>query len=171
MSEWQRQYDECVARRRRFAAAGNDYRERRESEVTAEQVARRHMAIRKINRETEEWQWWQKARASIPKMRNNRHTIHEIIKAVSETTGISVEMLTADTRRLKIATARHIAMYLAVEIAGRTCAEIGRGFGGRDPTTVRHALNKIESMAGKNAEVDTVIANTKRILESRRHLD
>lgn len=53
--------------------------------------------------------------------------------------------LLADRRFKPIVRARHVAMYLAKTMTPRSLPEIGRRFGGRDHTTVIHAVRKVEA--------------------------
>jgi chromosomal replication initiator protein len=60
---------------------------------------------------------------------------------------------------------RQIAMYLAKSLTLRSLPEIGRRFGGRDHTTVLHAVRKIEGMVGKDTELAGEIDHLKRMLQ------
>ncbi len=60
---------------------------------------------------------------------------------------------------------RQIAMYLAKSLTLRSLPEIGRRFGGRDHTTVLHAVRKIEGMVMKDQELATEIDHLKRMLQ------
>jgi chromosomal replication initiator protein len=60
---------------------------------------------------------------------------------------------------------RQIAMYLAKSLTLRSLPEIGRRFGGRDHTTVLHAVRKIEGMVVKDQELATEIDHLKRMLQ------
>ncbi len=57
-----------------------------------------------------------------------------------------------------------IAMYLAKELTPRSFPEIGRRFGGRDHSTVIHAVKTIESLRSGDADLDTDIRRIKRAL-------
>ncbi len=76
-----------------------------------------------------------------------RITIDDIQKRVSEHYGIkSAEMSSARRSRI-VARPRQVAMYLAKQLTSRSLPEIGRKFGGRDHTTVMHAIKKIEELS------------------------
>lgn len=64
-------------------------------------------------------------------------------------------------RTAAIVNARQIAMYLAREITSRSLPEIGRRFGGRDHTTVLHAVRKIEARIKSSAELASQIQRIK----------
>jgi chromosomal replication initiator protein len=56
-------------------------------------------------------------------------------------------------------------MYLAKVLTLRSLPEIGRRFGGRDHTTVLHAVRKIESLAGNDSVLAEEIESLKRQLQ------
>ena len=60
---------------------------------------------------------------------------------------------------------RQIAMYLAKKLTPRSLPEIGRVFGGRDHSTVIHAVRTIEAMRLDNPEMDADIRTIQRQLE------
>ncbi|KAF0124227.1 MAG: dnaA, partial [Methylocystaceae bacterium] len=62
---------------------------------------------------------------------------------------------------------RQIAMYLSKVLTLRSLPEIGRRFGGRDHTTVLHAVRKIEELAAKDKGLAEVIELLKRILSEQ----
>ncbi|HTP90451.1 MAG TPA: helix-turn-helix domain-containing protein, partial [Xanthobacteraceae bacterium] len=60
---------------------------------------------------------------------------------------------------------RQVAMYLAKVLTLRSLPEIGRRFGGRDHTTVLHAVRKIEALAGNDSAFAEEIEALKRQLQ------
>ena len=60
---------------------------------------------------------------------------------------------------------RQIAMYLAKTLTLRSLPEIGRRFGGRDHTTVLHAVRKIENLVGNDNVLAEEIELLKRLLQ------
>jgi chromosomal replication initiator protein len=60
---------------------------------------------------------------------------------------------------------RQVAMYLAKILTLRSLPEIGRRFGGRDHTTVLHAVRKIEALAGNDTTLAEEIEGLKRQLQ------
>jgi chromosomal replication initiator protein len=54
-------------------------------------------------------------------------------------------------RARQVARPRQVAMYLAKQLTARSLPEIGRKFGGRDHTTVMHAVRKIEELSTEDA--------------------
>lgn len=69
-----------------------------------------------------------------------------IARAVAGHFGISLTELLADRRDRRIVRPRQLAMYLAKKLTLRSLPDIGRKFGGRDHTTVLHAVCLIESL-------------------------
>ena len=57
-------------------------------------------------------------------------------------------------------------MYLAKQLTPRSLPEIGRRFGGRDHTTVIHAVRQIEKLRGMDLEIDNDVRTLMRVLES-----
>jgi chromosomal replication initiator protein len=60
---------------------------------------------------------------------------------------------------------RQIAMYLAKLLTLRSLPEIGRRFGGRDHTTVLHAVRKIDGLCNSNNELRDELELLKRMLQ------
>jgi|HubBroStandDraft_6_1064221.scaffolds.fasta_scaffold17276_5 chromosomal replication initiator protein len=75
-----------------------------------------------------------------------RVTIDEIQRRVAEHFNIKLVEMTSSRRARVVARPRQVAMYLAKQLTQRSLPEIGRKFGGRDHTTVMHAVRKIEEL-------------------------
>jgi chromosomal replication initiator protein len=73
-------------------------------------------------------------------------TIEHIQRKVAEFFGIKVADLRAQNRTKSIAFPRQIAMYLARQLTHASLSEVGRAFGGKDHTTVIHAVEKIQTL-------------------------
>ncbi len=71
-------------------------------------------------------------------------TIEQIQRKVSEAYGIKLSDLKAKNRTKAVAFPRQIAMYLARQLTHASLSEVGRAFGGKDHTTVLHAVDKIQ---------------------------
>jgi chromosomal replication initiator protein len=94
-----------------------------------------------------------------------RVTIDEIQKRVSEHFKIrQAEMVSARRARV-VARPRQIAMYLSKQLTPRSLPEIGRRFGGRDHTTVIHAVKQIEKLRAADTEIDADVRLLLRSLE------
>lgn len=78
---------------------------------------------------------------------NERHvTIEEIQRHVAEHFNIKLSDMHSPKRLRSIARPRQIAMYLSKQLTSRSLPEIGRKFGGRDHTTVMHAVKAVEQL-------------------------
>ena len=60
---------------------------------------------------------------------------------------------------------RQVAMYLAKQLTTRSLPEIGRKFGGRDHTTVMHAVRKVEELKTNDEILEEDIQRLRRSLE------
>jgi chromosomal replication initiator protein len=81
--------------------------------------------------------------------------------------GLSVDDLVSPNRSRPLTTARHVAMYLMRECSGQSLVKIGETFGGRDHTTARHGILKIErDMRGRNTTYRQV-QDLSRIIRDR----
>ena len=94
-----------------------------------------------------------------------RVTIDEIQKRVADHFKIKhAEMVSARRARV-VARPRQIAMYLSKQLTPRSLPEIGRRFGGRDHTTVIHAVKQIEKLRAADTEIDADVRLLLRALE------
>jgi len=73
-------------------------------------------------------------------------SIELIQRKVSEFFGVKLSELKAKDRTKAVAFPRQIAMYLARQLTHTSLAEVGRAFGGKDHTTVLHAVGKIQAL-------------------------
>lgn len=97
---------------------------------------------------------------------DRRVTMDEIQKRVAEHFQIRLSDMSSARRSRTVARPRQIAMYLSKQLTSRSLPEIGRAFGGRDHTTVIHAVRKVEElMKGDSAFAEDVDLLT-RMLES-----
>jgi chromosomal replication initiator protein len=72
--------------------------------------------------------------------------IELIQRKVSEVFGVKLSEMRAKNRTKAVAFPRQIAMYLARQLTHTSLAEVGRAFGGKDHTTVLHAVGKIQAL-------------------------
>jgi len=68
-------------------------------------------------------------------------------------------------RARAVARPRQIAMYLAKQLTARSLPEIGRKFGGRDHTTVMHAVRKVEELKATDNGFSEDVELLRRMLE------
>lgn len=80
----------------------------------------------------------------------NEPRVQDIILAVSRHFKIPLRELVSDRRHLEVVRPRQIAMYLSKKLTGKSLPAIGKRIGGRDHTTVLHAVRTIEQHAAKN---------------------
>ncbi len=95
-----------------------------------------------------------------------RVTIDEIQKLVSEHFEIKQIDLLSARRARAVARPRQIAMYLAKRMTTRSLPEIGRKFGGRDHSTVIHAVRRIEELRDTDRDVDGAVRTLIHQLEA-----
>ena len=100
------------------------------------------------------------------KSSNKKITIEEIQKKVAEHYNIRITDMHSPRRSRSVARPRQIAMYLAKSITSRSLPEIGRKFGGRDHTTVMHAVKKIEELKLQDISFNEDIELLKRLIDS-----
>jgi len=81
-------------------------------------------------------------------------TVENIQKTVADFYKIKVADMYSKRRPANIAMPRQVAMYLAKELTQKSLPEIGDLFGGRDHTTVLHAVRKISDARAKQAELN-----------------
>ena len=85
---------------------------------------------------------------------NGQITVENIQKTVADFYKIKVADMYSKRRPANIAMPRQVAMYLAKELTQKSLPEIGDLFGGRDHTTVLHAVRKISDARSKQAELN-----------------
>jgi chromosomal replication initiator protein len=95
-------------------------------------------------------------------------TIAAIQEAVCEQFGLSADELLGTGRSPRVSGPRQLAMYLARTHTKESLPSIGRAFGGRNHTTVMHAVRRIESCLGTDPELDEAVrALTDRLADRR----
>jgi chromosomal replication initiator protein len=87
-------------------------------------------------------------------IQNRQISLENIQKTVADFYKIRIADMYSKKRPASIARPRQIAMYLAKEMTQKSLPEIGDSFGGRDHTTVLHAVRKIAAERQKNAELN-----------------
>ncbi|RRN62601.1 chromosomal replication initiator protein DnaA [Caulobacter sp. 602-1] len=83
-----------------------------------------------------------------------RITIDDIQKATSEHYGMKQADLLSERRNRAVARPRQAAMWLAKQLTTRSLPDIGRRFGGRDHTTVLHAVRRIEALRAEDSTLN-----------------
>jgi chromosomal replication initiator protein len=95
-----------------------------------------------------------------------RITIDEIQRAVCEYYRIDRSEMSSKRRARAVVRPRQVAMYLAKVMTPRSYPEIGRKFGGRDHSTVIHAVRLVEVLRGQDSEMDNDVRTLLRQLEA-----
>jgi chromosomal replication initiator protein len=93
-----------------------------------------------------------------------RVKVEDILKLVSSHYNVSRQDILSSRRTAIVVKPRQVAMYLAKTLTLRSLPEIGRRFGGRDHTTVLHAVRKIEALTDKDTTLREEIDLLKRML-------
>jgi len=92
-------------------------------------------------------------------------TIDEIMRQVSDYYNLRMSEILSARRARDIARPRQVAMYLAKQMTSRSLPEIGRKFGGRDHTTVMHAVRKIDDLRRTDSALEDDINRLSHLLE------
>ncbi len=95
-------------------------------------------------------------------------SIESIQKEVANFFGIKIQDLKSERKQKNIAVPRQIAMYLARRYTGASFPEIGEKFGGKDHSTVIHAVKKIETTIGDDSTLRNAVNSVSRKIEANR---
>lgn len=93
-------------------------------------------------------------------------SIESIQREVANFYGLRVQDLKSDKKQKNISLPRQVAMYLARRYTGASYPEIGEKFGGKDHSTVIHAVKKIENNLGKDPSLENTVKTLSRKVES-----
>ncbi|MCG2841870.1 chromosomal replication initiator protein DnaA [Sandaracinobacter sp. RS1-74] len=104
--------------------------------------------------------------ADVLRAHSRKLTIDEIQRRVADHYALKINDLISPRRAREVARPRQVAMYLAKMLTPRSLPEIGRRFGGRDHTTVMHAVKRIEELRATDHELDRDINQLRRALDS-----
>ena len=107
----------------------------------------------------------QEALQDLLRANDRRVTIEEIQKKVAQHFNIRLADMHSARRARAVARPRQVAMYLSKQLTTRSLPEIGRKFGGRDHTTVMHAVKRIEELRQIDAALAEDIELLRRMLE------
>ena len=92
--------------------------------------------------------------SDIIRANDRKVTVEDIQKKVAEHFSIRISDMYSDKRSKNIARPRQIAMYLSKKLTTLSLPDIGRKFGGRDHTTVIHAVKKVEELISTDISFD-----------------
>lgn len=94
-----------------------------------------------------------------------RIKIDDILKVVGRHYNVSKNDLLSPRRARNVVVPRQIGMYLAKKLTSRSLPEIGRRFGGRDHSTVLHAVRKIDDLMRADEKLAKDLAQLIRLIE------
>ncbi len=107
----------------------------------------------------------QECLADLLRSSEKKVTIDEIKRRVADHYNLRMTDLISARRARAVARPRQVAMFLCKNLTPRSLPEIGRGFGGRDHTTVIHAIRKIEELRATDSQLNEDIELLRRKLE------
>jgi chromosomal replication initiator protein len=110
-----------------------------------EGALRKILAYSRFNQKEISIQLAREALRDLLSIQNRQISVENIQKTVADYYKIKVADMYSKKRPASIARPRQIAMYLAKELTQKSLPEIGELFGGRDHTTVLHAVRKISA--------------------------
>ena len=123
-------------------------------------VAHSQLVGREISLETT-----QEVLHDLLRANDRRVTIEEIQKQVASHFNIRISDMHSARRARSVARPRQVAMYLAKQLTTRSLPEIGRKFGGRDHTTVMHAVRKVDELREHDSSFKEDVELLRRMLE------
>jgi chromosomal replication initiator protein len=92
-------------------------------------------------------------------------TVEEIQRKVAEHYGIRLSDLIGPKRLRSIARPRQVAMKLSKDLTTRSYPDIGRRFGGRDHSTVMHAVKRVEELVSTDHQIAEDVDLLRKALE------
>lgn len=104
--------------------------------------------------------------ADLLRAHEKKLTIDEIQRKVADYYALKMADLLSARRAREVARPRQVAMYLAKKLTPRSLPEIGRRFGGRDHTTVMHAVKRIEELRAADSELNNDVVHLTRLLDA-----
>ena len=119
-----------------------------------EGALRKILAYSRFNQKEISIQLAREALRDLLSIQNRQISVENIQKTVADYYKIKVADMYSKKRPASIARPRQIAMYLAKELTQKSLPEIGELFGGRDHTTVLHAVRKIGAERQTNTELN-----------------
>ena len=99
-------------------------------------------------------------------LNDKKISINSIQEKVASYFNLKLLDMTSSRRSISIARPRQIAMFLCKEITSCSYPEIGKAFGGKDHTTVIHAVKKIVSLSSEDLQLQNQLKSLKKIIIS-----
>jgi len=119
-----------------------------------EGALRKILAYSRFNRKEISIESAREALRDLLSIQNRQISVENIQKTAADFYKIKMSDMYSKRRPASIARPRQIAMYLAKELTQKSLPEIGELFGGRDHTTVLHAVRKIAAERAKSTELN-----------------
>lgn len=104
--------------------------------------------------------------ADLLRQSDRKVTIDEIQRKVAEHYNLRISDLLSPRRARAVARPRQVAMFLSKSLTSKSLPEIGRKFGGRDHTTVIHAVKRVEEMRATDSQIADDVELLRRMLEA-----
>ncbi len=108
----------------------------------------------------------QECLSDLLRVSERKVTTDEIIRKVADHYNLRMSDLLSARRARQVARPRQVAMYLSKMLTSRSLPDIGRRFGGRDHTTVIHAVRKIEELRVTDSQIAEDVEILRRMLEA-----
>jgi len=108
----------------------------------------------------------QESLADLLRQSDRKVTIDEIQRKVAEHYNLRISDLLSPRRARAVARPRQVAMFLSKSLTSKSLPEIGRKFGGRDHTTVIHAVKRVEEMRATDSQIADDVELLRRMLEA-----
>jgi len=108
----------------------------------------------------------QECLSDILRASDRKVTIDEIIRKVADHYNLRLSDMLSPRRARSVARPRQVAMFLSKMLTSKSLPEIGRRFGGRDHTTVIHAIRKIDELKAVDHQIAEDVELLRRMLEA-----
>lgn len=103
--------------------------------------------------------------ADLLRHSDRKVSVEEIQKKVAEHYNLRVSDMHSPRRSRAVARPRQVAMYLAKQLTQKSLPDIGQKFGGRDHTTVMHAVKRVAELRSIDSAFDDDVERLRRMLE------
>ncbi len=108
----------------------------------------------------------QECLADILRASERKVTVEEIMRQVADHYNLRMSDLLSPRRARSVARPRQVAMFLSKMLTSKSLPDIGRRFGGRDHTTVIHAVKKVEELKMIDSQIAEDVELLRRMLEA-----
>ena len=126
----------------------------------------RLLAYAELSKEPVSLEWAKRVLRDVLRSQTPTITVDKIQRAVAEHFGLTRDELLGRSRQQSVVRPRQIAIYLAKKLTRRSLPDLGRRFGGRDHTTIIHAIRRIEALCETDEQLQSEIAHLTRLLKN-----